>query len=453
MMLRLLVMLMAKSGVITFTPLSFFANGEQGAWYDPSDLTTVFQDAAGTTPVTAAEQPVGRINDKSGRGNHATQTTATKRPVLSARVNLLTKTEDFSHADWTKNATTVTANATTAPDGASTADKLIASASLAEHYILAASVTPTAGVNYTYSIYAKAGEYDKLSILYPGGSTADHPAFNLTTGTVIKSGNVAITTEIESIGNGWHKCSITYPWINNNGRRIYLGDDPVTTFLGDGTSGIYIWGASLVPADQASLPYQRVNTATDYATVGFPHYLKFDGIDDALVTGSIDFTATDKMTVVAGVRKLSDAAATILAELSPNASTNNGSFYLAAPNGAGPGGTGNYIFVSKGTTAQSQAVTGNLAAYVSPQNAVITGITLISTDVVTLRVNGVQAATSAADQGTGNFGNYPLYIGSRAGTSLPFNGHLYSLIVRGAQSTDAQITSVEAWVNSKTGAY
>ena len=43
---------------------ALFAAGEQGAWYDPSDLTTLFQDAAGTTPVTAVEQPVGRILDK-----------------------------------------------------------------------------------------------------------------------------------------------------------------------------------------------------------------------------------------------------------------------------------------------------------------------------------------------------------------------------------------------------
>ena len=50
-----------------FNPLSWFAAGEQGAWYDPSDLTTLFQDAAGTTPVTLSpmEQPVGFMLDKS----------------------------------------------------------------------------------------------------------------------------------------------------------------------------------------------------------------------------------------------------------------------------------------------------------------------------------------------------------------------------------------------------
>lgn len=64
-----------------FTPASLFATGEQGAWYDPSDLSSMFQDDLGTT-AAAVDSPVGRINDKSGRGNHATQATAAARPIL-----------------------------------------------------------------------------------------------------------------------------------------------------------------------------------------------------------------------------------------------------------------------------------------------------------------------------------------------------------------------------------
>ena len=65
-----------------FSPLNLFSNSEQGAWYDPSDFSTMFQDSAGTIPVTAVEQPVGLIRDKSGRGNHASQSTAAARPML-----------------------------------------------------------------------------------------------------------------------------------------------------------------------------------------------------------------------------------------------------------------------------------------------------------------------------------------------------------------------------------
>lgn len=47
-----------------FSPVSLFANGEQGVIYDPNDLSTLFQDSAGATPVTAAWQPVGLMLDK-----------------------------------------------------------------------------------------------------------------------------------------------------------------------------------------------------------------------------------------------------------------------------------------------------------------------------------------------------------------------------------------------------
>jgi hypothetical protein len=65
-----------------------FASGEEGAWYDPSDISTLFQDSAGTTPVTTAGQPVGLMLDKSGRGNHATQATSAARPTYQTGAGL-----------------------------------------------------------------------------------------------------------------------------------------------------------------------------------------------------------------------------------------------------------------------------------------------------------------------------------------------------------------------------
>tara|TARA_Y100000815_G_scaffold274502_1_gene308820 strand:- start:11204 stop:11968 length:765 start_codon:yes stop_codon:yes gene_type:complete len=65
-----------------FSPAALFASGEKGAWFDPSDLATLFQDAAGTIPVTAAGQSVALILDKSGNGNHASQSATARRPTL-----------------------------------------------------------------------------------------------------------------------------------------------------------------------------------------------------------------------------------------------------------------------------------------------------------------------------------------------------------------------------------
>jgi hypothetical protein len=66
---------------MAFDLATLFANGEVGVWYEPRDITTLFQDAEGTIPVTADGQPIGKILDKSGSGNHATQSIASKRPT------------------------------------------------------------------------------------------------------------------------------------------------------------------------------------------------------------------------------------------------------------------------------------------------------------------------------------------------------------------------------------
>jgi hypothetical protein len=70
-------------GGAAFSPLSLFAAGEQGAWYDPSDLSTMFQDDAGTIPVTAGGQPVGLLRDKSGNQSDLAIATASMRPLYN----------------------------------------------------------------------------------------------------------------------------------------------------------------------------------------------------------------------------------------------------------------------------------------------------------------------------------------------------------------------------------
>jgi hypothetical protein len=174
--------------------------------------------------------------------------------------------------------------------------------------------------------------------------------------------------------------------------------------------------------------------------------LKFDGTDDYMLTNSIDFTGTDKVTCFAGVRKLSDAARGIVAELSASTGTNNGAFVMDSPS---DGTNKLYGFTSKGTLPIG-VYSGAIAA---PVSSVLTGIGDISGDSAILRIDGTQAASNTSDQGTGNYGNYPLYIGRRGGSTLPFNGRLYSLIVRGAESTESEITNTETWVNQRTRAF
>jgi hypothetical protein len=73
-----------SGGGVQFSPLSL----APVAWYDPSDISTLFQDSAGTTPVTASGQPVGKMLDKSGNGNHLLQATAASRPTYTVTSGL-----------------------------------------------------------------------------------------------------------------------------------------------------------------------------------------------------------------------------------------------------------------------------------------------------------------------------------------------------------------------------
>jgi len=249
-----------------FSPLSLFAAGEQGFWYDPSDLSTLFQDAAGTVPVTSVEQPVGRMLDKSGRGNHATQSTAGFRRILRVDAN---------------------------------------------------------------------GKY----------------------------------------------------------------------------------------------------------------YLAHTGSTTEMRTGSVNMTGTDKMSVFVGVKKLSNAVE-VFFEQSADSNTNSGAMYFST--GADAGVTG-YASLSRGNAAANANQAATFSMTSNPDLAVLSVTHDIAGDRSAIRRNGVSGASALGDKGAGNFGNYPFFLFNRNGFQLQSTGDFYGLIVRGAMSGDAQISSTERWLADKTG--
>lgn len=248
-----------------FNPLSLFANGEQGVWFDPNDFSTLFQDISGTTPVTAAGQPVRLIRDKSGRGNHITFLSDAARPLLK---------------------------------------------------------------------------------------------LNATTGA---------------------------------------------------------------------------------------YYLESDGVDDGGVTAAINFTGTDKVSAFTGIRKISDATSAVVFELSVDAGLSNGSFSLLAPSASG---ANSYRFTSRGTLLQV-AGTGVFAA--APNTSVITGVGDISGDSVLLLANGAVIETTTGNQGAGNYGTYPLYLFRRGGTTAPWAGHFYGLIIVSRLLTAVETSEVNKMFAKYTG--
>jgi len=170
-------------------------------------------------------------------------------------------------------------------------------------------------------------------------------------------------------------------------------------------------------------------------------YGAFDGIDDSWTTSSIDFSSTDKVTVVAGVRKASDANPAIVCEFGPTIATSNGAFYLSAPNG----GDATFGFAAKGT-----ALSALTAAAAAPFTAVLSGLYDIGGASVIGRLNGA-ATSSGATLGSGNFGAYPLNIGRRNNSSLPLSGSLFGMIVIGRLLEVAELAVFERYMARQAG--
>ncbi len=165
--------------------------------------------------------------------------------IEEARTNLVRYSDQFNDAYWTKARSTIGQDAIISPDGTQNADKLIEDTTVnATHLTVSTSITVANTTAHTATVYAKAGERTQLALSFDSG-TANYSYFNLSTGAVITSGS-SVTTSISNAGNGWYRCSVTFTTTGTGFFvRIANAVGGSATYTGDGTSGIYIWGAQL----------------------------------------------------------------------------------------------------------------------------------------------------------------------------------------------------------------
>ena len=168
-----------------------------------------------------------------------------------SRLNLVTYSEAFDNAYWTKEGTSITPNTVISPNGTLNADKLVEDSSNGEHRIYSVSVT-TSAAQYTSSVFAKAGERGWISIeAVQGGGRV---WFDLINGVVGSNTAPSIGT-IKQYPNGWYKCSNTWTDIGGSDNRSFINvcsGDSIISYTGDGTSGVYIWGAQLEEGSYAT---------------------------------------------------------------------------------------------------------------------------------------------------------------------------------------------------------
>jgi hypothetical protein len=231
-------------------------------------------------------------SDGSGDMSVVRATTATR--VNSAGLvelvpyNLFTYSQTFSNADWTKNNVTLTGGQS-GYDGSSNAFLLTDNSTNDVHVV---RQTPIVSGQYTISVYAKANTLNFVWLRGVQNSANVRAWFNLSTGAV---GTVETngTATIESVGNGWYRCSLTIADFQS-GFESYIGASNANgtiSYVGSGQS-IYIQNA------QSNLglikPYQRTETRLniprlDYSNGSCPSLL-VEPQRTNIVTYSEDFS-------------------------------------------------------------------------------------------------------------------------------------------------------------------
>lgn len=295
------------------SPLAISPN----AFYDlTSDLGYLTQDTAGLTPVTALDQVVGRILDRSGNNRHAIAASDAARGTVSARWNWLLKSEQFDDAAWTKTDTTVTANSITAPDGTLTADLL--TEGVAGTSQVAQNVAETIAANAAVArIRIKRGNHDWVRLQLRDSATNTNGGqcwVNLATGALGTVGNNGTGTgtvaSVLSAAEGFWTIQISsvIPTAGARLTTMSASADNSMTRVSNGTR--YQWGAQL-NIGAAAFRYQRVNTATDYDSVGFPVYIRGNGTNTGYTASGLT-GITFPFTLIACANAASDVLGGVL---------------------------------------------------------------------------------------------------------------------------------------------
>lgn len=171
--------------------------------------------------------------------------------IEESRTNLLTYSEQFDNAVWTKGLSSVTANTVVAPDGTLNGDKLVEDTSNGQHHVRQSVTGLSSGSTLTLSVYVKAAERTTAQLYINDNTTTGNRVqadFNLSTGTTSSATNVGTftgaTSSITPVGNGWYRCVLTgvATGVTAVQGQAIIG---TTSYTGDGYSGIYIWGAQL----------------------------------------------------------------------------------------------------------------------------------------------------------------------------------------------------------------
>jgi len=164
--------------------------------------------------------------------------------------NLLTYSENFSLSWQANDSQMVLASSITDPFGTQKSYKLQTLNCTNQSYSNV-TITSVVGKKYSFSVYAKKGDYDYVSLVGLNPVTIHY--FNLANGTATSSGG--ITPRIYNVGNGWFRCEVTLECDNTSKFfGIYLAGDSGNISLGSvaNGNGLYVAAAQVEEQSQAT---------------------------------------------------------------------------------------------------------------------------------------------------------------------------------------------------------
>lgn len=330
--------------------------------------------------------------------------------VEEQRTNLLTLSADFSVSSvWNVVSISVSANVISAPDGTTSADKLIEDTSTGFHRIVQ-SPSITSGTTYTFSVYVKSAERTIINLQLGGGPfTFTLVQYNLSAGT--STGGT-----ITPVGGGWYRCTASSLAASTGFGAVFVevcDSSGQRNYTGNGFSGVYVWGAqveagafatSYIPTAAAS-----VTRNADVASVA---------------TSQFPYSATEG-SIVANVTPLNVAAARRAVQIDDG--TENERYTLSTNS------TPNGLFtVIDGGSSQAAIATGTPAA-----NTNIKLAARYKVDDFALSVNGGAASTDTT--GTLPTANLLMRLGSGTSSTEPLNGHIRQITYIPRALTNAEL--------------
>jgi len=341
--------------------------------------------------------------------------------VEEQRTNLVTWSDDFSNGSWIKGLATISANSGTAPDGTQTADKLIPTAvSSADHGVY--QITAASGVGvYTVSAFVKAAGYNFADIFDGYGSALI--TVDLTNGSYSVVGSPTATS-VTAFGNGWYRVTITR---TVSGVPAYIqiraqNDINRTAFTGDGTSGIYVWGAQSEQASFATSYIPTIGTVTRSADVASVNTLSpwFNATEGTFFAEFDLLAASSVLAASASPRVFSAHAGSTLTAMDELIETNGAAFFGI------DSGSGQWT-ISR-TPAIAAATTAKFAG--------------------AFKVNDIAAVLNNGSVGTDTSATIPsvttLQLADRYGSDRSLNGHLRRIAYYPRRLQNAELQALTA---------